>query len=213
MIAASSYSIVTFLTFKALCHVRTGGNGFCTAGSPPWHHAQAHRAVLLAGDRFCTFAIDLGGSGGSDRCGSCRHGGGSGGGGCRCGGRNWAIGVEGAHNIVQGTGHRLTGGNVARYGQHVSKIAVGLAGNFGNNGSTGNFLVYGIGCSVAIIGNLIPYIDNVSPFVPLCTVLRHPAVACSSDAGSRQEWVQNTGCFGTIAIRTVNDWNAVQVDR
>ena len=60
MIAASSYSIDTFLTFKALCHVRTGGNGFCTAGSPPWHHAQAHRAVLLAGDRFCTFArIDI----------------------------------------------------------------------------------------------------------------------------------------------------------
>ena len=130
---------------------------------------------------------------------------------CWSGGRDWTIGVEGAHKIVQGTGHRLTGGNVARYEQHVSNIVRRLAGNFGNNGSTGNFLVYGIGCSVAIIGNLIPYIDNVSPFEPEFTVLRHPAVACSS--GSRQEWVQNTGCFGTIAIRTVNGWNALQVDR
>ena len=125
---------------------------------------------------------------------------------CWSGGRDWTIGVEGAHKIVQGTGHRLTGGNVARYEQGGSNIAyiwIGVrygirlcsrAGNFGNNGSTGNFLVYGIGCSVAIIGNLsIPYIDNVSAM--------WRAVACSS--GSRQEWVQNTGCSGTIAIRTV----------
>ena len=124
---------------------------------------------------------------------------------CWSGGRDWTIGVEGAHKIVQGTGHRLTGGNVARYEQHVSNITGGCAGNFGNNGSTGNFLVYGIGCSVAMIGNRLiwqsmlpiiePYIGYPSPGI----IARW--TACSSGKG--QEWVQNTDCFLTIAISSV----------